>query len=96
MNQTIHHSFSLVNAPKVRGFANCNVFPHSTAIVSQVWDPLSATQTLRLVRLVKRLTDDYPTVSGQSKHFQTLLKAVVERMKWTLENDVYVPIYAQP
>ncbi|CAG0917312.1 unnamed protein product [Notodromas monacha] len=69
------------------------VLPKLSNLISQVWDPLSTSKTLRLVTLVKRLTEEYPSVTGKSKHLQNLLKAIIERMKGTIESDIFIPLY---
>ncbi|GAB1610930.1 PAX3- and PAX7-binding protein 1-like [Argonauta hians] len=69
------------------------ILPKLTVIAAEVWDPLSTSQTSRFVNLVQRLCEDYPTVHGDSKNTQALLQAVVERMKKTLDDDVFMPLY---
>uniref|UniRef100_A0A0B7AQE8 GCF C-terminal domain-containing protein n=1 Tax=Arion vulgaris TaxID=1028688 RepID=A0A0B7AQE8_9EUPU len=64
-----------------------------TVLVENVWDPLSTTQTARLVNLTIKLTRDYPTIHAQSKNFRTYLEAVVARLKKTLDDDVFMPMY---
>ena len=41
-----------------------------SAFVENVWDPLSAQETVRLVTVVKRLIKDYPAVSSESKNLK--------------------------
>lgn len=69
------------------------VIPKMTGIVEDVWDPMSTSQTLRLVRLIKKLVEEYPTVSGSSKNTKSLLQAVVTRIRKTLDEDIFVPLY---
>ncbi|XP_013784934.1 PAX3- and PAX7-binding protein 1-like [Limulus polyphemus] len=69
------------------------VLPKLSVLVGEVWDPLSTTQTLHLVTLTTRLLNDYPTVSGSSKHLQTFLQKVVVRIRRTLDEDVFLPLY---
>jgi GC-rich sequence DNA-binding factor len=64
-----------------------------TTLVESVWDPLSLQQSMRLVKFVVRLINDYPTVNAESKNTQILLKAVVQRIKKTLDDDVFMPLY---
>lgn len=61
-------------------------------IVNYYWDPLSTTKTLRLIGFMKRLGHDYP-LKRSSKVFQKLFKAIQEKMKLALENDVFIPIF---
>ena len=57
-----------------------------------MWDPMSGSQTKRLVKLVRKLVTDYPLVAGDSKSVPPLIKAVAVRMRRALDDDVYVPI----
>ncbi|XP_078001429.1 PAX3- and PAX7-binding protein 1-like [Glandiceps talaboti] len=69
------------------------VLPKLTYLVEHVWDPMSSTQTQRLVNFVHRIAEEYPTVSADNKYTQNLLKAIVGRMRKTLDDDVYVPLF---
>ncbi|XP_076444487.1 PAX3- and PAX7-binding protein 1-like [Babylonia areolata] len=69
------------------------VLPKLKYLVENVWDPLSTTQTSRLVNITQRLFQDYPTVSLKSKSAQVLLQAVVRRAKKALDDDVFLPLY---
>ncbi|XP_022100458.1 PAX3- and PAX7-binding protein 1-like [Acanthaster planci] len=69
------------------------VLPKLTDMVKEVWDPVSSTQTNRLVSLIHKLVEDYPTVNSDSKNTRDLLKALVERMRRTLDEDVYMPLF---
>ena len=64
-----------------------------SALVEGVWDPLSMGQTARLVRVATKLSQDYPTVNADSKNTQTFLKAVSTRLRKTLDDDVFMPLY---
>lgn len=65
-----------------------------TVIVEQVWDPLSSSQTSRLVTILQRLMKDYPTVlHGENKYTQELLKAIVLRNRRSIDEDLYLPLY---
>ncbi|XP_071801603.1 PAX3- and PAX7-binding protein 1-like isoform X2 [Asterias amurensis] len=69
------------------------VLPKLSALVEDVWDPMSTIQTNRLVSLIHKLVEDYPTVTGDSKSTRDLLKALVDRMRRTLDEDVYMPLF---
>ncbi|MGH0174039.1 UNVERIFIED_CONTAM: hypothetical protein FKN15_066861 [Acipenser sinensis] len=59
-----------------------------------VWDPLSSSQTTQLVSFMQRLIRGYPSVlNGENRNTQELLKAIVMRMRRTLDNDVFMPLY---
>lgn len=62
-------------------------------IIEKMWDPLSSTQTLRLVTLIKRLIERYPSLKPNSKNMRILLTTILNKMRLTLENDVFIPIF---
>jgi GC-rich sequence DNA-binding factor len=64
-------------------------------LVEAVWDPLSTSQTLRLVGLLSRLIQEYPTVLPSSKPLEELVSAIIAKMKSAVENDVFIPIYSK-
>ncbi|XP_061904667.1 PAX3- and PAX7-binding protein 1 isoform X2 [Entelurus aequoreus] len=65
-----------------------------TAISEQVWDPLSSSQSARLVAFIRRLIKSYPTVlHGDNQYTQELLKTIVLRVRRTLDEDVFQPLY---
>ncbi|XP_018546800.1 PAX3- and PAX7-binding protein 1 [Lates calcarifer] len=65
-----------------------------TVLTEQVWDPLSSSQTARLVGFIHRLMKGYPTVlHGDNRYTQELLKTIVFRTRRTLEEDVFLPLY---
>uniref|UniRef100_T1P7K3 GC-rich sequence DNA-binding factor-like protein n=1 Tax=Musca domestica TaxID=7370 RepID=T1P7K3_MUSDO len=68
------------------------ILPKITDIVTHCWDPLSTTQTLRLIGFINRLGRDYP-LKESTKSLQQLFKAILEKMKNALENDVFIPIF---
>lgn len=61
--------------------------------IEKVWDPLSSTQTLRLVNLIKRLIERYPSLKPTSKYMRNLFTNILDRMRLSLENDVFIPIF---
>ncbi|KAG1654087.1 PAX3- and PAX7-binding protein 1 [Nymphon striatum] len=69
------------------------ILPKLTDLIERVWDPMSTSQTLRLVNLIQRLGEDYPTLTDMSDPTKNLLKIIVGKMKKALENDVFVPLY---
>ncbi|XP_029303358.1 LOW QUALITY PROTEIN: PAX3- and PAX7-binding protein 1 [Cottoperca gobio] len=65
-----------------------------TVLAEQVWDPLSNSQTARLVGFIHRLMKGYPTVlHGENRYTQELLKTIVFRARRTLDEDVFLPLY---
>ncbi|XP_071134694.1 PAX3- and PAX7-binding protein 1-like [Mytilus edulis] len=67
--------------------------PRLTVFAEKIWDPLSTTQTSRLVNVVQKIINEYPSVHADNKKTQELLRAVVNRMKKTLDDDVFMPLY---
>ncbi|XP_072302194.1 PAX3- and PAX7-binding protein 1 isoform X2 [Eucyclogobius newberryi] len=65
-----------------------------TVLVEQAWDPMSSSQTARLVSFIRRLMAEYPTVlHGENKFTQELLKAVVLRNRRSIDEDLLLPLY---
>ncbi|XP_030601621.1 PAX3- and PAX7-binding protein 1-like [Archocentrus centrarchus] len=65
-----------------------------SVLAEQVWDPLSSSQTTRLVSFIHRLLKGYPTVlHGDNRYTQELLKTIVLRTRRTLDEDVFLPLY---
>ncbi|NXJ61964.1 PAXB1 protein, partial [Rostratula benghalensis] len=70
------------------------VIPKLTVISENIWDPFSTTQTSRMVAIVQKLVDGYPSVvNAENKNTQMLLKALLLRMRRTLDDDVFMPLY---
>jgi len=68
------------------------IFNYFVALVTECWDPLSTTQTLRLVGFINRLGREFP-LSGTNKQLNKLFESIMERMRLALENDVFIPIF---
>ncbi|XP_066491047.1 intron Large complex component GCFC2 isoform X2 [Tiliqua scincoides] len=69
------------------------IFPKITGFVDHVWDPLSASQTQRLVQVCKNVFEEYSFSETDSrKAKQDLLSVVISRMKKSVE-DVFIPLY---
>lgn len=71
------------------------ILPKLTEIIETCWDPLSTSQVLRLVGMISRLGRDYPTIKSTSKYLQMLFETIVKRIKLSLENDVFIPIFSK-
>ncbi|XP_071438008.1 PAX3- and PAX7-binding protein 1-like isoform X1 [Pithys albifrons albifrons] len=70
------------------------VLPKLTVISENIWDPFSTTQTCRVVAIVQKPVDGYPSVvNAENKNTQMLLKALLLRMRRTLDADVFMPFY---
>ncbi|XP_055387632.1 PAX3- and PAX7-binding protein 1 isoform X2 [Condylostylus longicornis] len=68
------------------------VIPKLTELVAHCWDPLSTTQTLRLIGQIRKLGREYP-LQEQSKFLKTLFITILDKLKDCLENDVFIPIF---
>uniref|UniRef100_A0A1A8DVH5 PAX3 and PAX7 binding protein 1 n=2 Tax=Nothobranchius kadleci TaxID=1051664 RepID=A0A1A8DVH5_NOTKA len=65
-----------------------------SVLAEQAWDPLSCSQTARLVAFIHRLIEGYPTVlHGDNRYTQELLKTIVLRIRLTLDDDIFLPLY---
>lgn len=60
--------------------------------VEHIWDPMSTTETLRLIGQIKRIGSDYP-IDLTSKNVQTLFASILDKMKLSVENDIFIPIF---
>ncbi|XP_033739538.1 PAX3- and PAX7-binding protein 1-like [Pecten maximus] len=69
------------------------IIPRITVLAETVWDPLSTTQTSRLVNTIQRIIRDYPCAHSSNRSMQNLLHAVVKRLQKTLDDDVFMPLY---
>lgn len=69
------------------------VLPKLTVLIEQVWDPLSTTQTLKLVRLINRLGRDYPSLRRTCKQLRMLFQAILDKLKLAIDNDVFIPVF---
>ncbi|KAK7142148.1 hypothetical protein R3I94_011746 [Phoxinus phoxinus] len=62
--------------------------------VELVWDPLSTQQSQTLTTLCKRIQDDYSVFDGeQNKPVKAFVEAVIQRLRSSVDNDVFVPLY---
>lgn len=70
------------------------LLPKLAVLTDQIWDPLSSSQTSRLVAFMKRLVKDYPTVlHGENRNTQELLRTVIMRIRRTLDDDIFLPLF---
>ncbi|XP_046404390.1 PAX3- and PAX7-binding protein 1 [Ischnura elegans] len=84
------------------------ILPKVTQLVDCSWDPMSTSQTLRLVRIVAKIVEEYPTVTpyippsstsntivsaSSAKPLRALLVGIVDRLREAVDNDVFIPIH---
>lgn len=68
------------------------IIPRLTLLVDKCWDPLSSSQTLRLVGVLSRYIRRFPSLGPASKSLNNLFNAVLDKLKNSLEHDVFIPI----
>lgn len=71
----------------------CSTIFRFTELIEECWDPLSTTHTLKLVKLMNQLSNDYPSLKITSKNLQSMFTIITEKMKIALDNDVFIPIF---
>ncbi|KAI5629258.1 PAX3- and PAX7-binding protein 1 [Silurus asotus] len=70
------------------------VLPKLAVLAEQVWDPLSQSETCRLVAFMRRLIKGYPTIlHGDNRNTQELLRTIVVRTRRTLDEDIFMPLF---
>ncbi|KAL1768250.1 GC-rich sequence DNA-binding factor 2 isoform X1 [Sigmodon hispidus] len=74
---------------------NKTVVPHLTDFVEFIWDPLSTSQTRSLTAHCKLVFEQSASENEVSKSKQDLLKSVVVRIKKSIEDDVFIPLYPE-
>lgn len=87
---------SLLNDPDVKfvpSVVEKIILPKIMEHIENCWDPLSTTQTFKLVGLIGRFVRDYPSLRPTSKSLKQLFTAILDKMKLSLENDVFIPIF---
>ncbi|XP_030091896.1 intron Large complex component GCFC2 isoform X2 [Serinus canaria] len=70
------------------------VLPKITAFVKSVWDPLSTSQTKNLVQLCNNIFGKQILSKNESSRArEDLMNTVVLRIKKSVEEDVFIPLY---
>nr|XP_006994742.2 intron Large complex component GCFC2 [Peromyscus maniculatus bairdii] len=72
---------------------NRTVVPRLTDFVEFIWDPLSTSQTRSLTTHCRLVFEQSASEKEVSKSKQDLLKSVVVRIKKSVEDDVFIPLY---
>ncbi|KAB0798165.1 hypothetical protein PPYR_09158 [Photinus pyralis] len=68
------------------------IIPKLDKLVDRCWDPLSSSQTLKLVGILSRYIRRFPSLGPASKPLQNLFNAILHKLKGALENDVFIPV----
>ncbi|XP_009989917.1 PREDICTED: GC-rich sequence DNA-binding factor 2 [Tauraco erythrolophus] len=72
------------------------ILPKITAFVKNVWDPLSTSQTKNLVQLCNNIFEKQVLSKNEcSRAKEDLINVVVLRMKKSVEEDVFIPLYPE-
>ncbi|XP_069706851.1 intron Large complex component GCFC2 isoform X2 [Phaenicophaeus curvirostris] len=70
------------------------ILPKITAFVESMWDPLSTSQTKNLVQLCNNILEKQVLSKNESSRAkEDLINMVVQRMKKSIEEDVFIPLY---
>ncbi|XP_016152517.1 PREDICTED: GC-rich sequence DNA-binding factor 2, partial [Ficedula albicollis] len=70
------------------------ILPKITAFVKSVWDPLSTSQTKNLVQLCNNIFGKQILSKNESSRArEDLMNTLVLRMKKSVEEDVFIPLY---
>uniref|UniRef100_A0A8C3R2S2 GC-rich sequence DNA-binding factor 2 n=1 Tax=Cyanoderma ruficeps TaxID=181631 RepID=A0A8C3R2S2_9PASS len=70
------------------------ILPKITVFVKSVWDPLSTSQTKNLVQLCNNIFGKQILSKNESSRArEDLINTVVLRMKKSVEEDVFIPLY---
>ncbi|XP_065487835.1 intron Large complex component GCFC2 isoform X2 [Caloenas nicobarica] len=70
------------------------ILPKITAFVKNMWDPLSTSQTKSLVQLCRNIFEKKALCKSEcSQAKEDLVNVVVLRMKKSVEEDVFIPLY---
>ncbi|RXM34345.1 GC-rich sequence DNA-binding factor 2 [Acipenser ruthenus] len=94
-----HEGFEIKDNPDMKTLPSViekTVIPKIQDFVQHIWDPHSSTQTQCLVRLCRKLEDGYLLFQGsQKKAVQDFVNAVILRMRSSVDEDVFIPLYAK-
>ncbi|XP_043918635.1 intron Large complex component GCFC2 [Protopterus annectens] len=71
------------------------VVPKVIGFVELVWDPLSSSQTNRLVQLYRRLQEHCLFEDDPSKVKQSLLNSILLKTRKSIDEDVFIPMYSK-
>ncbi|GAB0185426.1 intron Large complex component GCFC2 [Grus japonensis] len=70
------------------------ILPKITEFVKNVWDPLSTSQTKNLIQLCNNIFEKQVLSKNEcSRAKEDLMNMVVLRMKKSVEEDVFIPLY---
>uniref|UniRef100_A0A8B9Q821 GC-rich sequence DNA-binding factor 2 n=1 Tax=Apteryx owenii TaxID=8824 RepID=A0A8B9Q821_APTOW len=70
------------------------ILPKITGFIKNVWDPLSTSQTKNLVQLCHSIFEkQVPSKNERSQAKEDLINVLVLRMKKSVEEDVFIPLY---
>ncbi|CAG0879227.1 unnamed protein product [Cyprideis torosa] len=99
-NALLQYPLSTSNPPKSDDFliskaADRALLPKLTILARDAWDPMSRKQSLSLVRSLKRLSSQFPSINGKNARLRTFLETVVAKLKASVEHDVFIPLLSR-
>ena len=68
------------------------LLPKMKLVLDANYDPMSTTKTLKVTTLMTKFIADFPTLSGDSRQIRELLTVVKDRIKASVDADLYIPI----
>lgn len=68
------------------------LLPKMKSVLDANYDPMSTTKTLKVTGLLSKFVGEFPTLSGDSKQVRELLTVVKDRIKASVDSDLYIPI----
>lgn len=69
------------------------IIPKLSGLFEHVWDPLSTKQTTLAIELIRGMAEVYPNFHAQNKTTQSLFAAITTRLRRSVSDDVFVPLY---
>lgn len=61
-------------------------------MIDRCWDPMSTSQTMKLVRLLLQLSEDFPSLRTTSRILQQIFLSLTAKFKDCLNNDILIPL----
>ncbi|XP_007901492.2 intron Large complex component GCFC2 isoform X1 [Callorhinchus milii] len=71
------------------------IVPKIEGFIIHVWDPLSSSQTQNFVQLCAELKEEFAVFKDESKATQMLSKSIIMRIRISVEEDVFIPLYSK-
>lgn len=69
------------------------ILPKLSALVRDIWDPLSKSQSRRLAIFIKKAMRTYPCMRTENKKCNELVTNLCIRIQRSIDNDIFIPLY---